>query len=187
MHIYNLVGAVTLPIVGGFISGLGTRSAVETWYQEVDKPKYNPPRWAFPVVWTVLYTSMGYASYLVGSKTFKEVALQEYTLQGIADYVTQPKFALYFYGAQLALNFAWSPLFFQARKWLWALVDIGLLGALLVPTTVSFWRAEPLAGKLLLPYMAWIGVATYLNYSIYTMNDERKLKKVKGVWHYVRK
>lgn len=71
---------------------------------------------------------------------------------------------------QLALNCAWQPLFFNAHRMDWALADILALNAALAATAWAFHRVEPLAGLLLLPYMAWVAFATYLNYAFLQLN-----------------
>ena len=71
---------------------------------------------------------------------------------------------------QLALNCAWQPLFFNAHRMDWALADILALNAALAATAWAFHRVEPLAGILLLPYMAWVLFATYLNYAFLQLN-----------------
>jgi benzodiazapine receptor len=186
MHVYNLLGTVTLPIVGGYISSVGSHDAIDTWYSEIQMPKITPPKWAFPVVWTALYGTMGYASYLVGSKVLKYIPLESISVSDILSYFTQPKFALYYYGVQLAFNYAWSPLFFKQRKLKLAFVDSALLNLLLVPTTISFWKADAFAGKLMVPYFVWVTIATYINFDIYRTNDERRFKRVGGVWRYIK-
>ena len=71
---------------------------------------------------------------------------------------------------QLVLNFAWSPIFFGAHRIELALVTILLTSALVTATIVSFWRVRPLAGALLLPYLAWLCLATALNHETGRLN-----------------
>jgi tryptophan-rich sensory protein len=80
---------------------------------------------------------------------------------GLADRAVQ--LALVLYLAQLALNLAWSWIFFAARSPEWALLDIAALLALVAGTLVAFWRVEALAGWLLAPYLAWLLYAASLN------------------------
>ena len=77
---------------------------------------------------------------------------------------------------QLALNCAWQPLFFNAHRMDWALADILALNAVLAATAWAFHRVEPLAGLLLLPYMAWVAFATYLNYAFLQLNPPVRLR-----------
>lgn len=62
---WKAIGFIALPNVGGIIGGLTTKSSIKTWYSMLEKPKWTPPNWAFAPIWTSLYCSMGYASYLV--------------------------------------------------------------------------------------------------------------------------
>ncbi|NWS29873.1 TSPO protein, partial [Polioptila caerulea] len=96
------VGFTVLPHVGGFLGWFLTRKEIPAWYEKLKKPSWFPSCKVFPVAWTMLYTGMGYASYLVwndlggcGSKALVPMGL---------------------YGAQLALNWAWPPLFFGAHN-----------------------------------------------------------------------
>ncbi|RNA23192.1 translocator, partial [Brachionus plicatilis] len=65
MSILQAVGLSILPNLGGIVSSYFTRKNLKTWFESLDKPSWRPPSWAFGPVWTTLYTSMGYASYLI--------------------------------------------------------------------------------------------------------------------------
>ncbi|KAF5909385.1 translocator protein, partial [Clarias magur] len=99
---WKVLGLTALPHVGGLLGGYITRREVKTWYTTLNKPSWRPPNSAFGVVWTTLYTGMGYGSYLV----YKE-------LGGFTEDAVVP---LGLYGLQLALNWAWTPIFFGAHK-----------------------------------------------------------------------
>jgi tryptophan-rich sensory protein len=127
---------------------------------------------------------MGYASYLVGLSPSTFLPLTSYSLLG--SWATQPYFALGYYGLQFIPNFAWSPLFFKYRKWKYAAIDSAALFVLLIPTTISFWKADKFAGKLMVPYLMWVGAATVINIDVVINNDEKRLYYDKGVWIYKR-
>lgn len=135
-------------IILGFFSGSYSGEAKLDWYRALDKPPGTPPDWVFPVAWTILYAMMGLslALLLAAPPVFKE------------------KFkALLFFGVQLALNLAWTPVFFGAHLMLPALVIIlALLAAIFLTIRAAFPLSKP-AALLLLPYLAWVAYATYLN------------------------
>lgn len=137
-----------------FVSGFATRQSVSTWYVTLDKPPWTPPGWIFPFVWTLLYVAMGVAAWLVWQR-------------GPSPFVTT---GLALFAAQLALNGCWSFFFFGLRNVGLGLVDIVLLLLVLLATLLWFWKIRPLAGALLVPYAAWIGFASALNYSIWRLN-----------------
>lgn len=130
------------------IGGLATSSGLRAWYDELDKAPWNPPAWVFGLAWTVLYVLMAVAAWLVARSGLDERAV---------------RIALGLYVAQLALNLAWSWLFVAARSPGWALVDIAVLAVLVAATMVVFWRVEPVAGWLLVPYLVWVVFAASLN------------------------
>lgn len=87
--------------------------------------------------------------------------------------------ALGIYTAQLAVNLLWTPLFFGRRNPRASLLDIGVLGGLVMGMTWIFWEVDRTAGLLCLPYLAWIGFASYLNYSIVKLNPGEGVDKTK--------
>lgn len=130
-----------------------TRNSVEGWYKTLRKPSWNPPPWLFGPVWTVLYISMAVAAWLVWK--------QEHGADSVA---------LRLYAFQLLLNHAWSPVFFGLRRPGAALAVILFLWAAIVATAVSFALVSVTAAKLMLPYLAWVSFATFLNYTIWRLN-----------------
>nr|ADO28402.1 translocator protein [Ictalurus furcatus] len=155
-----MLGLTALPHVGGIYGGLITRKEVKTWYASLNKPSWRPPNSAFGVVWTALYTGMGYGSYLV----YKE-------LGGFTEDAVVP---LGLYGLQLALNWAWTPIFFGAHKIKLALIELVLLTGTVAATMVSWYPVNRTAALLLTPYLAWLCLATSLNYCIWRDNPETK-------------
>jgi benzodiazapine receptor len=151
----KLVVAVAVPLAVGALSGFATARGVSIWYPTLVKPSFNPPAWVFGPVWTVLYVMMGVAAFLIWKTGFET--------DGV-------KLALALFAVQLALNGLWSILFFGMRSPGLALVEIVLLWLAIVGTIWSFWRVEPLAGALLLPYWAWVSFASVLNGSLWWLN-----------------
>jgi tryptophan-rich sensory protein len=135
------------------LSGLVTRTSVKNWYSKLKKPELVPPNAAFPIAWTTLYCTMGYASYRV------------WRAQGSS-------FALKLYGAQLALNLLWSPLFFYFKRVRLAMYDISALWVLVGATGWEFYKQDKTAGWLMVPYLAWVSFAGYLNWGVWTLNPE---------------
>uniref|UniRef100_A0A3Q2WM56 Translocator protein n=2 Tax=Haplochromis burtoni TaxID=8153 RepID=A0A3Q2WM56_HAPBU len=156
----QIAGFTALPHLGGLYGGYLTRKEVDTWYPTLKKPSWRPPNKAFPVVWTCLYTGMGYGSYLV----WKE-------LGGFTEDALVP---LGLYGTQLALNWAWTPIFFGAHKLKWSLVEIVLLTGTVGATMMSWYPISRTATMLLAPYLGWLCLATSLNYCIWRDNPEEK-------------
>jgi tryptophan-rich sensory protein len=120
----------------------------------MQKPAWNPPNWIFGPVWTALYTMMAVAAWFVwkrGGFAARHIALSLFLLQ-------------------LLINALWTPLFFGLRNPALAFVDIVLLWLALLATVVAFWKVRPLAGALLVPYLAWVTFASALNFAICRLN-----------------
>ena len=155
-------GGIILPNAVGFLGARSTRHVVQgDWYKTLKKAPFNPPSWVFPIAWTSLYASMGTASVLV------------YRSAGgsLTPDVTS---ALLWYGAQLAINGAWSPIFFNYRKLGLAFLWILVLDAAVAVTTYKFSIVSPAAGYLFYPYMGWCMFATLLSYSIWLLNYDNE-------------
>ena len=145
---------IVIPLVVGAISALLTRDSMMI-FQTVNKPPLSPPGWLFPVVWTILYTFMGVASYLVltsgGDMEEKSQAI-----------------SVYFY--QLLVNFIWSTWFFNLQWYVFAFFWLVLLWVLIFVTLVRFYRLSKPAGYLMIPYLLWVTFAGYLNLGIVLLN-----------------
>lgn len=124
------------------------------WYAGLKKPPWNPPGWIFGPVWTLLYTAMAVAAWLVWRR---------------GGFAGQRR-PLSFYLVQLLLNALWSPLFFGLHRPALGLVDIALLWLALLATVRAFWKVRPLAGALLMPYLAWVTFASALNCAVWLLN-----------------
>ena len=147
---------VVICLAVGYLSGIVTKSSVETWFPTLKKPSFNPPNWAFPVVWTTLYIFMGVAAGLIWDKIeIKKEEVQK---------------ALLFFFIQLALNALWSILFFGLKNPLLALVEIVLLWLMIYETFMKFNKIDKIAGYLFIPYLFWVTFAIILNANIWWLN-----------------
>lgn len=153
------VAVLLLGMSGALISS----KAIPNWYQKLKKPRLNPPNWIFGPVWTVLYLMIGYSGYLIWNKD-KEFSLEN-------------KNAWLIYLTQLILNYSWTPVFFGLKKLFFALVIISGLVISIILNFIHFYYIEPVSGLLLLPYLAWVTFATYLNYSIWILNRDTQIEK----------
>lgn len=120
----------------------------------LNRPGWAPPGWLFGPVWTGLYIGIAVAGW------------QVWRQGGFA----KQRVPLVFFGAQLALNCAWTPIFFGARQVGVALAVIVVLGVVIAATTALFWRVNRLAGALFVPYLMWVSFATALNFAIWRLN-----------------
>jgi tryptophan-rich sensory protein len=150
----GLVGFLLLCILVAGVGGVVTAEAVRTWYPSLRKPSWNPPSRVFAPVWSVLYLMMAVAAWSVWrARDASDVAI-----------------ALGLFGVQLALNLSWSVIFFGLRRPAWALGEIVLLWMCIAATIAAFWIHDPIAGALLVPYLAWVTFAAVLNEAIFRLN-----------------
>lgn len=135
-------------------AAIGSRFMPGAWYAALEKPSWTPPNAVFGPVWTVLYLLMAIAAWLVWQRAGWSGA----------------RTALALYLVQLAVNAAWSWLFFGRHDVALALADIIVLWLLILATLVLFWRVHRAAGLLLVPYLLWVSYASTLNYGILQLN-----------------
>jgi translocator protein len=139
-------------LLTGMAAGFATESGKEGWYEALAKPRWTPPDATFPTVWTVLYIAMAVAAWRVWRRTGWNSP------------------ALRVFWTQLALNFAWSFLFFAWHEIGLALLDAGLLFLAVAATAAFFQPIDRPAALLMLPYLAWTGYAVALNWAVWRMN-----------------
>ena len=148
---------ITVPaiVVAGSLIGYASNSGFgNAWFDSLTKPSFMPAGWVFGAVWTTLYTMLGIAVATVLNEPPSK----------------QRSVALTLFAAQLALNFAWSPIFFGGAMIDAALVTIIAMLAVAGATAFAFGKLRPLAGALMLPYLAWLCLATALNFEIGRLN-----------------
>lgn len=152
-NIKKLLICLGIPLAVGGLSALIAGGMSD--YPMLNQPPLSPPGWLFPVVWTILYLLMGYASYRVLTSGADE---------------SQIKKALILYGLQLFVNFLWSPVFFGLQWRLVAFFLLILLWVLIALTIRGFSAIDERAGDLLIPYLLWVTFAGYLNLAVYWLN-----------------
>jgi tryptophan-rich sensory protein len=142
---------LTFLAASGAAAATGAMFEPGAWYKSLKKPSWTPPNWAFPVVWTILYIAMSVAAARVAA------------LPGTGQ-------ALAFWGAQIAFNTLWTPIFFGLYRLGAAMIVMLGLWLFVALTTVSFWQHDWIAGALFVPYLIWVTVAGALNFSVWRLN-----------------
>lgn len=148
------LGVVLCQLAGG-LGALWTMNGVRDWYPTLIKPLWTPPPGVFGPVWIVLYTLMGIALGLVWNTGLE---------------APRVKRAIIWFMGQLALNVAWSAVFFGARAPGWGYAVIIALWLSVAATLWLFSKISRPAGLLLVPYLAWITFASALNFAILSLN-----------------
>lgn len=151
---FALIIAIVITELAGVIGGLFTAQAIPDWYVTLAKPEWTPPNWLFSPVWIVLYALMGVAVFLVWKKRSAKPV----------------RMALGVFAVQLALNVAWSLIFFGWRNPGLAFTEIVVLWLAIVWTAAAFYKLSKPAAWLLLPYLLWVSFAACLNYAIWMLN-----------------
>ncbi|HZM35286.1 MAG TPA: TspO/MBR family protein [Burkholderiales bacterium] len=145
-----LAGWLAACFAAAAIGAMATRQAPE-FYAALARPDWAPPAWVFAPVWTVLYALMGIAAWRVWRRVRFGAPLMLFSVQ-------------------LGLNALWSWLFFAWRMGAAAFFEILLLWILIAATTAAFWRVDRPAGALLIPYLAWVGFAAALTWTLWRGN-----------------
>jgi tryptophan-rich sensory protein len=142
-----------LGIASGVLSGSGDGNA---WFAGLAKPAAMPPSWAFPLVWSILYVLIGLALAAVV----------------LARGAPGRRLAVGLFVVQLALNLAWSPIFFAGHRVAIAFAVILLTILFTIATILAFARVRRRAAWAMLPYLAWLCFAAWLNHRIDVLNPD---------------
>ncbi|MDG5777103.1 TspO/MBR family protein [Haloarculaceae archaeon H-GB2-1] len=148
-----LLAVVACELVGASGS-VFTVVGLASWYPSLTRPALAPPNWVFGPVWTTLFALLGVATWLVWRRAAEPGARR----------------ALVVFAGHFVINVAWSGVFFGLQSLLGGLVVIAILWLAIVVTAVLYYRVTPWAGVALLPYLAWVTFAAYLNYAFWTLN-----------------
>ena len=139
----------------GILESYVTRPEIPVWYAALAKPWWTPPPVVFPIAWTILYILMAVSLWRLWDRAAPSAPRAT---------------AITWFLIQLALNAAWSPVFFGWHDTRTAhVIIIGLLIAI-VMTMIAASRADKSAAWLLAPYLAWVAYATTLNAGVVAMN-----------------
>lgn len=149
-----LITVPAIVIAGSLIGYLSNSGFSNDWYTPLQKPSFQPPAWMFGVVWTILYSLLGVAVAIILRQPLSN----------------ERRDALVLFGGQLALNFAWSPVFFGLHMIDAALIIVVVMLVMALTAARYFRRIKPMAGWLMLPYLLWLCLATALNYETGRLN-----------------
>jgi translocator protein len=152
-QVIGLTGWLMIAFIAG---AAGSVASVEsgTFYGQLSRPEWAPPAWLFGPAWTVLYILMGISAWLV------------WRVRGFRPALA----ALSLFIVQLAVNALWTWIFFVWKLGATAFVEILVLWALILCTIIAFWRIRPLAGALMIPYLAWVTYASALTFMVWKLN-----------------
>ena len=142
-------------IVTSTLGRIITAKPVKGWYTTLHKPSFNPPNWAFPVAWTLLFLLMAIAFWRI-LRTPPETRLRS--------------LAITLFVAQLIMNVSWSAAFFGANSPLFGMIVIVPFWILIVTTAHVFGKIDRAAAWMLTPYIAWVAFASVLNGAILSLN-----------------
>ncbi len=157
--IIKLVVSILACFAAAGIGSLFTFKAIPNWYTGLKKPPYTPPNWAFGPVWTTLYILMGISVFLVWQK-------------GLSTNDVLLAFTLFW--IQLAVNAIWSIIFFGMKSKGGGVIIIIVMCLLILATMIASFRVSGWAGALLIPYIAWVSIASYLNIGVWLLNKPPK-------------
>ena len=157
--VIKLVISIIACFAAAGIGSLFTFKAIPNWYAGLKKPSYTPPNWAFGPVWTTLYLLMGISVFLVWQK-------------GLATNGALSAFILFW--IQLVVNAIWSIVFFGKKSKGGGVITIIVLWLLIMVTMITSFRVSDWAGALLIPYIMWVSIASYLNIGIWLLNKPAK-------------
>ena len=157
----DLIPLISFPITILFLGSLGsltTSKEIQTWYDNLKKPWFNPPNYIYGPVWTTLYLMIGLSAYFIWIE-------QE-------DFFGKNRFAWLIFFIQMLLNLLWMPLFFKMQLIRIAHIEMCFLWIFILMNIICFYNISNIAGILLIPYLCWITFANILNYWTLILNPQ---------------
>lgn len=149
----RLIISIFIAQAAGILGSLFTFQAIPTWYAGLNQPPITPPNWLFGPMWLSLYTLIGTSFYIIWEKGLKK-----------------NRTALVLYSIQLVLNALWSFIFFGLQNLTFGLIEIVFLWYFILATIIEFRTIDKSASYLLFPYLAWVTLATILNFAFVWLN-----------------
>ena len=138
----------------GFLSGWVTKAGTEHYNATVTQPALSPPSEVFPIVWSVLFALMGIGAARIYASTVSKARER----------------GLRIFFLQLAFNFLWSIIFFNLQAFTAAFFWLLALWGLIIGMVISFYKVDPLAAWIQVPYLLWVTFAGYLNFGVWMLN-----------------
>lgn len=151
---YALITVPVILLLGSGSGQLSNSGYGNAWFDGLTKPFFMPPGWAFGAAWTLLYILLGLALAMILAEPESK----------------HRRVGLMLFAVQMVLNFAWSPIFFAGHDIRLAQIVIVLMLAFAAGAAGQFWRVRPLAGALMIPYLAWLCFAAALTTAIDRLN-----------------
>ncbi|MBK8211229.1 MAG: tryptophan-rich sensory protein [Rhodospirillales bacterium] len=143
------LAALVVANLGGLLTDIGP------WYQNLQRPSWQPPDWLFPPAWTLIF-ALSATSGVLAWRAAPDAANRRRIVGAFA--------------VNAVLNVLWSALFFSLRRPDWALIEVALLWLSIVLLIVVTGRVSRAAAWLLLPYLVWVSFASALNYAVVHLN-----------------
>lgn len=157
-YICAILGVTVLAVAGSQLTDVGP------WYRDLKKPSWNPPDWAFPVVWTTVFL-------------FLVFSLAQAWQNGSP---AERQWLLWLTGINFVLNIVWSLFFFKLKRPTWALVEVVVFWLSIVAMVVHFASFHPFSAWMLAPYLIWVSIASFLNLRIVQLNAGSKTQATSG-------
>jgi len=154
-EIPKLIVSILIVFVAGAVGTLYTLKEITTWYVYLAKPGWTPPNWAVGPIWSILYVFIGASLFLIWRKGLGRKDVQ---------------MAIVVFAVQLGINVLWSLVFFGSHSIFGGLIMVLILWVAILINIFVFYRISRPAGLLLIPYLIWVSIASYLQYNLFILN-----------------
>jgi translocator protein len=150
-EIPKLIVSILIVFLAGAVGTVFTLKEITGWYAYLPKPSWTPPNYAFGPIWSTLYVLMGISLFLIWREGLNRKDVQ---------------IAVIVFAVQLAINVVWSLVFFGTHNIFGGLLLVLILWVAILVNIIVFYRISKPAGLILIPYIVWVSIASYLNYSV---------------------